>query len=150
MPISAEDSIQSPQQRASESPPTRNPVEIHPHQRDGLILVSVLFVIVLGAAFSYSIRTDSQGRIPHDSRRAAAFGIDPNTAEWFEFALLPGIGETLSRRIVSAREDARSDVESGRPVFELPGDLMRVRGIGGKTIQRISPFLNFPDQRDAR
>ncbi|MFQ5411172.1 MAG: ComEA family DNA-binding protein [Phycisphaerae bacterium] len=150
MAISTSDSIQSPRQRAAEYPQSRKPVELHPHQRDGLILVSVLFAIVLGAAFTYSIHTDTQGRIPRDNRRTAAFGIDPNTAEWFEFALLPGIGETLSRRIVSAREDASAGMEAGRPVFALPGDLMRVRGIGGKTIQRISPFLRFPTQRDAR
>ena len=46
---------------------------------------------------------------------------------------LPGIGETLARRIVESR---RSE---GR--FFEADDLQRVQGIGPKTLQRVRPYL---------
>ena len=64
---------------------------------------------------------------------SAAFVVDPNTAEWPELIQLPGIGETLAQRIVESRR-------TEGPFFDH-ADLMRVRGIGPKTLDRISPYL---------
>jgi competence protein ComEA len=61
------------------------------------------------------------------------FQLDVNRAEWPEWSLLPGIGEMLAKRIVHSRET------SGR--FRSHEDLLRVRGIGPKTLERIRPFL---------
>lgn len=73
----------------------------------------------------------------------AAAGIDPNTATWAELALLPGLGESVSRRIIEFREERKShDVW---PAFRRPEDLMRVKGIGAKTLQRMRPLLRFPE-----
>jgi competence protein ComEA len=54
-------------------------------------------------------------------------------ADWPELSLLPGVGETLARRIVESRS------KHGR--FADLDDLRRVRGIGPKTLERIRPFL---------
>ena len=71
--------------------------------------------------------------------------IDPNTAQWFEFAQLPGIGETVAKRIVSHRDRLQAARDDARSVFERPSDLIQVRGIGDKTVRRIRPFLRFPN-----
>jgi len=65
---------------------------------------------------------------------SAAFMVDPNTAEWPELIQLPGIGETLAHRIVESRQTEGPFLDHA--------DLMRIRGIGPKTLDRISPYLS--------
>ncbi|QDU99079.1 ComEA family DNA-binding protein [Lignipirellula cremea] len=59
--------------------------------------------------------------------------VDINRAPWQELTLLPGVGETLARRIVAWRE------EEGP--FQTINDLDRVRGIGPKTLHNMRPFV---------
>ena len=61
------------------------------------------------------------------------FQIDVNRADWPELALLPGVGESLARRIVDARE------RDG--FFSNHEDLRRVKGIGPRTLDRLRPYL---------
>ena len=65
--------------------------------------------------------------------QTARFEVDINRANWPELAQLPGIGETLSRRIVESREKEGPFLDHE--------DLRRVRGIGPKTLQSIRPYL---------
>ena len=58
--------------------------------------------------------------------------IDVNTADETELLKLPGIGPTISRRIVETRGLAR---------FEIAEDLRRVNGIGKKTMDKIRPYV---------
>lgn len=62
-----------------------------------------------------------------------AFQLDVNRADWPEWTLLPRIGETLARRIVESRESAG--------LFESHDDLLRVSGIGPKTLANVRPYL---------
>lgn len=61
------------------------------------------------------------------------FRVDLNHADWPELAQLPGIGETLARRIVDSREQEGPYLQAA--------DLQRVRGIGPRTLQRLLPYL---------
>jgi competence protein ComEA len=71
----------------------------------------------------------------------ARFLVDINSAEWPELAELPDIGETLARRIVESR------AATGR--FADHDDLLRVRGIGPRTLEKMRPYLlPLPDQED--
>jgi len=63
----------------------------------------------------------------------AAFQVDINQAEWPELSQLPGIGPTLALRIVESRQNDGP--------FRGHDDLRRVRGIGPRTLQRITPYL---------
>jgi competence protein ComEA len=69
---------------------------------------------------------------PHD-HNPIEFQIDLNTAEPAELRLLPGVGETLAKRIISSRD------EDGP--FRSTDELRRVRGIGPRTLERIEPYL---------
>ena len=69
------------------------------------------------------------------------FQVDINTADWSEFALLPGIGEVLSRRIVESREQ--------EGLFQSPKEIIRVKGIGEKKFQKIAPYLIIRDVQEA-
>ncbi len=63
----------------------------------------------------------------------ARFQVDVNAATWPELSQVPTIGETLARRIVESRDAA------GR--FVDHEDLLRVNGIGPRTLERMKPFL---------
>lgn len=61
------------------------------------------------------------------------FLVDVNEADWPELTLLPDIGETLARRIVASRE--------AEGPFLDHNDLMRVNGIGPRTLEGMRPYL---------
>ena len=64
--------------------------------------------------------------------------VDLNTATVDELTTLPGIGETLARRIVSYRE------ENGP--FESLGQLLDVEGIGEKKLEDILDYISIGGQ----
>jgi competence protein ComEA len=65
--------------------------------------------------------------------RPLLFQLDINRAEWTEWSVLPGIGEMLAKRIVRARHD--------HGPFRSHQELLRVQGIGPRTLDRIRPYL---------
>ena len=70
--------------------------------------------------------------------------LNPNTADAAELMTLRGIGETLARRIVEFRNQHAAS--HGGPVFTVPSDLERVRGIGPKKVHQFQEGLTFgPD-----
>lgn len=58
--------------------------------------------------------------------------IDLNTAKAAAMELLPGVGPVLAGRIVADRE--------ANGPFSSVADLQRVKGIGPRTVERISPM----------
>jgi len=64
---------------------------------------------------------------------AIEFRVDINRADWPELALLPGVGETLARRIVESRRREGPFLDQR--------DLLRVPGIGPATLEEIQPPL---------
>lgn len=98
---------------------------------------AVLIGLALGAiAVCWIYQGGLSGRlidVDKADRQSIHFRIDMNEAEWPEWALLPGVGETLARRIVESR--------ANEGPFRRPEELLRVRGIGAKTLERIRPYL---------
>ena len=99
--------------------------------------VGVVLCLALVSLVAYwQIQSRKAGgliEIDRATRQTATFQVDLNQAEWPEFAQLPGIGETLARRIVESRASAG-------PFISLE-DVQRVNGIGPKTMERLRPFL---------
>ncbi|MBR4068880.1 MAG: helix-hairpin-helix domain-containing protein [Clostridia bacterium] len=58
-----------------------------------------------------------------------------NSAEVDELMKLPGVGPVLAEAIVSERQ------QNG--LFYYPEDLLNVRGIGEKTLEKLLPYVNF-------
>jgi competence protein ComEA len=71
--------------------------------------------------------------IDHALPQVIDFRVDINRADWPELALLPGVGETLARRIVESRQSAG--------LFLDHRDLLRVPGVGPVTLEAIQPYL---------
>ena len=64
---------------------------------------------------------------------SVAYTVDLNSAQWPELTVLPGVGETIAKRIVADRE------QNGP--FRDFDDLRRIRGIGPRTLERLTPYL---------
>ncbi len=59
--------------------------------------------------------------------------VDINTANYEEIQTLPGIGPILAKRIIEYRENYGPFLE--------PEDLIKVKGIGRKKLERIKEFI---------
>ena len=97
----------------------------------GLIVASLGWI---GASWVY--QGGLRGRlidIEGAEQQPLSFQLDINRAEWSEWSVLPGIGEMLAKRIVNARRD--------RGPFQSHAELLRVHGIGPRTLDRIRPYL---------
>jgi competence protein ComEA len=64
---------------------------------------------------------------------SARYLVDINKAEWPELAEVPNLGESLARRIVDSRQM--------QGAYKGNDDLLRVRGIGQRTLERLKPYL---------
>lgn len=99
--------------------------------------VAVLVLMGLAATAGWWLSQGGlQGRMIEIDRaeiQTASFQVDLNEADWPELAQLPGIGETLARRIVESRGTDGPFIDHD--------ELQRIRGIGPKTLDRVRPFL---------
>ena len=68
--------------------------------------------------------------------------VNINTASAEELALLPGIGETRARAVVTLRER--------RGGFRSIDELKEVKGIGDAGLERIRPFVRLDGETSAR
>jgi len=59
--------------------------------------------------------------------------IDLNKASEEQLMTVPGIGEAIAKRIVTFRDE--------HGPFRRVEDLMRVKGIGEKSLERIRPYV---------
>lgn len=75
---------------------------------------------------------------PGNIRLLCGVGLDANRDTAKDLELLPGVGEVKAEAIVKSR------IEDGP--FTSREDLLRVRGIGPKTLDRIEPWLEWPDK----
>jgi competence protein ComEA len=114
-------------------------------RRGDQAIVAALVLLALGGMAVYWIALGGpRGELIEIDRAAplvARYQVDINKADWPELAELPDVGETLARRIVESRTLAGP--------FRDHSDLLRVRGVGPRTLDRLKPFLlPLPDQAD--
>lgn len=114
---------------------------IHRRDRQSLLVLVGCLLVLMGCYWWYrTIHHKDLIVIDRAEPLSAEFLVDVNRADWPELIQLPGLGETLSRRILTDRQ------ENG-PYHDLD-DLVRVNGIGGKTLERIRPYL-IPIPKDS-
>ena len=114
-----------------------------------LILTAAFFTFTLGFCAGYNQRTQdiSFNTLPTLARHNAVpeaaepdekiaepvFPVDINTADLYTLTTLPGIGETLARRIVQYRETYGP--------FPQPEELLNVEGLGPGTLERLLDYV---------
>lgn len=103
---------------------------------DQIVVAGCLLIALAAMAAWWVVHGGHRGQLIEIDRAEPLdphFLVDVNEADWPELTLLPEIGETLAKRIVASRE-------SDGPFLDN-GDLMRVNGIGPRTLERIQPYL---------
>jgi competence protein ComEA len=103
----------------------------------------LLTLAAIGVAVVWAFRGGLRGHLVEIDRAspiACKPSIDLNGSTWSELAVLPGISETMARRIVATRD------RLGR--FQRLADLGLVPGIGPKTIARLREFVYLDSDWD--
>ena len=109
--------------------------------------LAVALVWGLGVQWRHAATVPAESRAQPARFAEVQTRIDPNVADWSELVRLPGIGETLAKRIVAYRQ--QEAVRMGQePVFSRLEDLDAVRGIGPKTLAKMADYLSFPGPAD--
>ena len=84
-----------------------------------------------------ALAEDSEAALEEAEARARPLAegetLDPNRAPAVQLDRLPGVGPATAARIAAARDSAP---------FATPEDLLRVRGIGPATLEKMRPFLD--------
>jgi competence protein ComEA len=96
------------------------------------LTVGAFSVLAAGAAPVPEVPSESPGREVQDERR-----VDLNTASAAELETIPGIGPAMAQRILEWRRD--------HGPFVHVEDLLNVRGIGTKTLEKLRPFVRIGD-----
>jgi competence ComEA-like helix-hairpin-helix protein len=101
-------------------------------------IIAVCVCVLLGLCFCVSkpFATEHTSKIELESR------INPNKASISSLARLPGIGISKAAAIIAYRENF-SKKEPNSTAFTKPEDLQKIRGIGPKTVQKISDYLKY-------
>lgn len=79
--------------------------------------------------------------IERQPERTYDFRIDINSASWVEWTQIEGIGQMTAEKIVADRDS--------KGAFRSVQDLLRVKGIGPKTLEKMRPFLREPNEQDS-
>jgi len=99
--------------------------------RSRTLAASVLIFALV--AFAAAVPTQAAAPAPSKSSAVAAKPVDINTAGIPELESVPGIGKSLAQRIVTFRE------KNG--AFASVDELLKVQGIGEKSLERLRPYL---------
>jgi len=101
------------------------------------VLLAGAALVLLGLAGMRALRVALwRGEFHVEGARQALTApvrLDVNTARPYELQLLPGIGEKTARAIVASREQ--------QGPYRRLEELMRVPGIGPRTVERLRPHL---------
>ncbi|MEO8494827.1 MAG: helix-hairpin-helix domain-containing protein [Planctomycetota bacterium] len=107
---------------------------IHPTDQRTVAVITAVAIAAIAGSWLY--RGGLSGRLI-DIETAApvqvTFRLDINSADWPEWTVLPGVGETLAKRIVRYRSE--------RGPFRHHAELLQVSGIGPRTFDRMRPYL---------
>lgn len=107
-------------------------------------LFSIMLSACLFGAWHYRLPVAESPAIEAQQAARVEQRIDPNLADWQELTRLPGIGETLGKRIVEYRQEKQAE-RGDQPVFAKLEDLDPVRGIGPGKLRQMAPYVKFGD-----
>ena len=104
-------------------------------RRSSVVLTTLCLVaMALGAATGPAVAAESDDGKAADS--APSGQIDLNKATAVELTAIPGVGNVIAERIVEFRDK--------QGPFRKVEDLLKVRGIGEKSFQKIRPYVKVP------
>ena len=99
-------------------------------RRYRVVLLLIVCCLTIGSLAAAPAATAKKMQTAGDAKPAT---IDLNKANSEQLQTIRGIGPSLARRIIQFREENGS--------FRRVDDLLKVRGIGEKSLAKISPYL---------
>ena len=90
-------------------------------------------IVAVGLAVVFALMANV-GTALAAAKAAPTSKVNVNTATAEQFAVLPGVGPKLGARIVEYRQKSGS--------FKSAQELLNVKGIGEKNLQKIQPYLS--------
>jgi competence protein ComEA len=92
-------------------------------------------LVIVAALAAVTVTAPTRAAAPAAAKTATADArpVDINTAGSTELESVPGIGKSLAQRILTFRE------KNG--AFGSVDDLLKVQGIGEKSLQKLRPYL---------
>ena len=103
-------------------------------------VISACVAIGFSGSFMVSLQAFESGTVRHESQLQGR--INPNDAPVESLVRLPGLGIGRAGAIVAYRENFKKK-NGKRLAFEDCNDLLKINGIGPKTVQNISEWLEF-------
>jgi competence protein ComEA len=103
------------------------------HRKALLVTTLVLAASLLGAVAAAPAARAAGAAAPAAAVATEARPVDINTAQSDGLQSVPGIGKALAQRIIAFRE------KNG--AFQSVDDLVKVQGIGEKSLQKLRPYL---------
>ena len=100
--------------------------------RSPLLIASCLMLALTAICFTLPAQA-AKASTPSTAPMAAQGPIDINTAKVADLVKLPGVGEALAKRIVEFRQE--------HGPFKRVEDLMKVKGIGEKSFEKLRPSI---------
>ncbi len=95
--------------------------------------IATALVLALALAGVAAAPLSAAGPAPQKAGASEARPVDINTADSAALESVPGIGKSLSQRILAFRD------KNGP--FQSVDDLLKIQGIGEKSIQKLRPYL---------
>jgi len=118
-------------------PPEPSPLVARAEQ---VVLLVLALAVVAGVAWRaadyWRIGAEPLEVVP--PLEGPTFRVNVNQADWVTLSLVPGVGETLAKRIVDKRQE-----RGGK--FESLDDLIKVDGIGPTMLEKLRPYLSLGD-----
>ena len=101
------------------------------------LMFSLTLCLAAAPVDSYAKASDPTSTVEKTSKaaKAALQAVNVNTADKEMLTQIPGVGPVTADAIINYRE--------AKGKFTSADDLMNVKGIGEKTLQKMKPFLEF-------
>ncbi len=119
-----------------------SPIPDHHYQRFLWVILAITSPLIfcqwhkLQSPHSRWENTSNNARPSHSAQPEPwTFHIDINIATAIDFELLENIGPALASRIIETRKTLPNQR------FNTPDELLQVKGIGDKTLEKLRPYL---------
>ena len=98
-----------------------------------------VLLLTLAALVATVAATGTAAAAPKADPATPTVSVDLNSASVAELQAVRGIGQSLAKRIVAFRDE--------HGPFERVDDLLKVRGIGEKSLEKLRPYVRVEKRR---